>query len=82
MTQLWSPLFITDLICFNLVSLSLSQEAHTHMNLGAILHMNNKLESAERSYLRALEIEPGHETTSQNLKKLRTLMNKRKIGSK
>lgn len=47
------------------------------MNLGAILHMNNKLEEAEQSYLRALEIEPEHETTSQNLRKLRTLMKKR-----
>lgn len=52
------------------------------MNLGAILHINNKLEAAERSYLRALEIEPNHETTHQNLRKLRSLMNKEKKKTK
>ena len=35
-----------------------SQEATSHMNLGAMLHVNGKLEEAEQSYLAALRIRP------------------------
>ena len=46
------------------------------MNLGAMLHINNKLREAESSYLEALRLKPDDATTTQNLKKLRNLMAK------
>ena len=54
------------------------QNAGGHMNLGAMLHINNKLLEAEASYLKALRLRPDDPTTTQNLKKLRNLIAKRK----
>lgn len=44
------------------------------MNLGAMYHLNGKLEKAEQSYLEALKLKPTDTTTQQNLVKLRNLM--------
>jgi len=52
------------------------QEATAHMNLGAMLHFNNKLEEAEKSYQIALQLRPDDQVTRANLQKLRNLMNK------
>ena len=54
-----------------------SQVATAHMNLGAMLHFNGKLEDAEQSYLMALQLKPDDTVTRNNLKKLRTLMTSR-----
>ena len=48
--------------------------ATAHMNLGAMLHFNSKLEEAEASYLAALRLQPGDRVTQANLQKLRNLM--------
>ena len=52
------------------------QEATAHMNLGAMLHFNGKLEEAEQSYLMALKLKPDDQITRTNLNKLRNLLNK------
>lgn len=44
------------------------------MNLGAILHLNGKLEEAERSYKEALRLKPDDSMTKDNLAKLQNLM--------
>lgn len=44
------------------------------MNLGAMYHLNGKLEKAEQSYQDALKLKPDDVTTQQNLIKLRNLM--------
>ena len=49
-----------------------------HMNLGAMLHFNGKLQEAEESYLKALELKPGDELTMKNLQKLKVLIKNRK----
>ena len=54
----------------------LIQEATAHMNLGAMLHFNGKLEEAEQSYLMALKLKPDDTITRTNLNKLRNLINK------
>ena len=51
------------------------QEATAHMNLGAILHFNNKWHEAEKSYLKALKLKPNDPVTEANLQKLRNLIN-------
>ena len=48
------------------------------MNLGAMLHMQGKLDEAEKSYTRALELKPGDKLTQENLGKLRSLQAKRR----
>ena len=48
------------------------------MNLGAMLHLNGKLNEAELSYLEALRINPEDEITHKNLAKLRHLMQQRR----
>lgn len=48
------------------------------MNLGAMLHMQGKLDEAEKSYTRALELKPGDKLTEENLGKLRSLQAKAK----
>ena len=53
------------------------QEATAQMNLGAILHMNGKLQEAELSYLAALKLRPDDSVTRDNLQKLRAAMNAR-----
>uniref|UniRef100_A0A3Q2WSV9 Uncharacterized protein n=1 Tax=Haplochromis burtoni TaxID=8153 RepID=A0A3Q2WSV9_HAPBU len=40
------------------------------MNLGAILHLNGKLQEAEANYLRALQLKPDDAITQSNLRKL------------
>ncbi len=52
------------------------QEATAHMNLGAMLHFNGKLEEAEQSYLMALKLKPDDAITRTNLNKLRNLIHK------
>ena len=47
------------------------------MNLGAMLHMQGKLDEAEKSYMKALELRPGDQLTEENLRKLRSLKAKR-----
>ncbi|RVE72270.1 hypothetical protein OJAV_G00060180 [Oryzias javanicus] len=44
------------------------------MNLGAILHLNGKLQDAEANYLRALQLKPDDTITQSNLRKLRNIM--------
>ena len=48
------------------------------MNLGAMYHINKDLKKAEKSYMRALELNPNDEVTKSNLQKLRNLLNKSK----
>ena len=57
------------------------QEATAHMNLGAMLHMNGKLEEAESSYLTALQLKPDDAITRDNLLKLRNLMSSKAAGA-
>lgn len=54
-----------------------SQNPVAHMNLGAMLHMQGKLDEAEKSYMKALELRPGDQLTKENLRKLRSLKAKR-----
>ena len=58
------------------------QEATAHMNLGAMLHMNGKLEEAESSYLIALQLKPDDAITRDNLVKLRNLMASKDGGAR
>lgn len=46
------------------------------MNLGAILHLNGKLQEAEANYLRALRLKPDDTITQSNLRKLWNIMEK------
>uniref|UniRef100_A0A1A7ZHT1 Transmembrane and tetratricopeptide repeat containing 2 n=2 Tax=Nothobranchius furzeri TaxID=105023 RepID=A0A1A7ZHT1_NOTFU len=46
------------------------------MNLGAILHLNGKLQKAEANYLRALQLKPDDTITQSNLRKLWNIMEK------
>ncbi|KAK7891356.1 hypothetical protein WMY93_023319 [Mugilogobius chulae] len=46
------------------------------MNLGAILHLNGKLQEAESNYLRALQLKPDDTITQSNLRKLWNIMEK------
>lgn len=46
------------------------------MNLGAILHLNGKLQEAEANYLRALQLKPDDTITQSNLRKLWNIMEK------
>ncbi|KAL3222705.1 hypothetical protein MRX96_000597 [Rhipicephalus microplus] len=49
-------------------------EVTSHMNLGAMLHVNGKLLEAEASYLEALRLKPDDPITQNNLQKLRNLL--------
>lgn len=55
------------------------QDAASHSNLGAILHINNKLDEAERSYKNALRLQPDDATTLANLRKLRDVLHRRTV---
>ncbi|OWK17006.1 hypothetical protein Celaphus_00011347 [Cervus elaphus hippelaphus] len=46
------------------------------MNLGAILHLNGRLQKAEANYLRALQLKPDDIITQSNLRKLWNIMEK------
>ena len=50
------------------------QDASSHSNLGAMLHLNGKYEEAEEAYKEALRLEPNDITTITNLKKLKNLV--------
>ncbi|XP_076361298.1 protein O-mannosyl-transferase TMTC2-like isoform X1 [Tachypleus tridentatus] len=50
------------------------QDVTSHMNLGAMLHVNGKLQEAEFSYLEALRLKPDDPITQNNLQKLRNLL--------
>ena len=53
------------------------------MNLGAMFHVQGKLDEAEKSYARALQLRPGDKLTEENLIKLRSLRQaKGKVTSK
>lgn len=52
-------------------------EVTSHMNLGAMLHLNGKLREAESEYLQALRLRPNDTVTQNNLAKLRLLMQRR-----
>uniref|UniRef100_A0A4W4E0N2 dolichyl-phosphate-mannose--protein mannosyltransferase n=1 Tax=Electrophorus electricus TaxID=8005 RepID=A0A4W4E0N2_ELEEL len=47
------------------------------MNLGAILHLNGKLQEAESNYLKALQLKPDDTITQSNLRKLWNIMESR-----
>ncbi|XP_051170754.1 protein O-mannosyl-transferase TMTC2 [Leptopilina boulardi] len=49
-------------------------EARSHTNLGAMLHLNGKYKQAEAAYREALRLQPGDATTMTNLHKLATLL--------
>lgn len=55
------------------------QNPVAHMNLGAMLHLQGKLDEAEQSYMKALDLKPGDQLTEENLRKLRSLQAKRKV---
>lgn len=55
------------------------QNPVAHMNLGAMLHLQGKLDEAEKSYMKALDLKPGDQLTQENLRKLRSLQAKRKV---
>ena len=70
---------IIFLLCIFCTSILFScQEATAHMNLGAMLHYNGKLDEAEKSYLAALRLKPNDEITRSNLHKVRNLLGKSK----
>ena len=52
------------------------------MNLGAILHLNGKLQEAEANYLRALELKPDDSITQSNLRKLWNIMEKQGLKTR
>ena len=62
------------------MSYPLLQAATSHMNLGAMYHLNGKLEEAEKSYAEALRLQPNEPTTLHNLRKLRSLMARKANG--
>ncbi|KAI4892994.1 hypothetical protein NFI96_028963, partial [Prochilodus magdalenae] len=49
------------------------------MNLGAILHLNGKLQEAEANYLRALKLKPDDLITQSNLRKLWNVMHRQGV---
>jgi len=53
------------------------QEARSHLNLGAMLHLNGKFMEAAISYREALRLQPDDVTTLTNLHKLYNLLGKR-----
>ncbi|KYQ53883.1 hypothetical protein ALC60_07176, partial [Trachymyrmex zeteki] len=50
------------------------QEARSHTNLGAILHLNGKYKQAAAAYKEALRLQPGDATTITNLHKLAAIL--------
>lgn len=58
------------------------QEVTSHMNLGAMLHVNGKLQEAESSYLEALRLKPDDVITQNNLQKLRNLLAQKRMHSR
>lgn len=49
-------------------------EARSHANLGAILHVNGKYQQAVAAYRKALELQPNDASTIMNLYKLMALV--------
>ncbi|XP_076036055.1 protein O-mannosyl-transferase TMTC2-like isoform X2 [Oratosquilla oratoria] len=62
------------------LAVQLRPQATSHMNLGAMLHVNGKLLEAESSYLEALRLKPDDTITRTNLQKLRHLLAKKGIS--
>ncbi|XP_069943334.1 protein O-mannosyl-transferase TMTC2-like isoform X2 [Cherax quadricarinatus] len=62
------------------LAVNLRPQATSHMNLGAMLHVNGKLLEAESSYLEALRLKPDDSITRTNLQKLRHLLAKKGIS--
>ena len=54
-----------------------SQDVSSQRNLGAILHLNGKLEEALHHYEVALSLAPGDPQTTTNLKRLKALLSKK-----
>lgn len=69
----WSYPKITKIALFFLLKF---QYPAALMNLGAILHLNGKLQEAEANYLRALQLKPDDVITQSNLRKLWNIMEK------
>lgn len=69
----WSYPKITKFALFFLLKF---QYPAALMNLGAILHLNGKLQEAEANYLRALQLKPDDAITQSNLRKLWNIMEK------
>ncbi|RZC31822.1 TPR 1 domain containing protein [Asbolus verrucosus] len=55
-------------------ALSARNDARSHTNLGAILHLNGKYSEAANSYKEALRLQPDDITTLTNLHKLHSVM--------
>ncbi|PBC29918.1 Transmembrane and TPR repeat-containing protein [Apis cerana cerana] len=51
-----------------------AEEARSHTNLGAILHLNGKYKQAAAAYSEALRLQPGDATTIMNLHKLAAIL--------
>ena len=68
---------IIKYLCTVKINVSMSlQEASSHSNLGAMLHVNGKYREAEACYREALRIKPDDSLTKGNLQLLqrKTLM--------
>lgn len=65
-----------EMASLSLTSLLLLQYPAALMNLGAILHLNGRLQKAEANYLRALQLKPDDVITQSNLRKLWNIMEK------
>lgn len=52
----------------------------SHRNLGAILHLNGKLEEARKHYDEALALAPGDPQTTTNLQRLSALLHKKGLS--
>lgn len=56
------------------------QDVPSHRNLGAILHVNGKLEEARKHYDLALTLAPGDPQTTTNLQRLAALITKKGLS--
>lgn len=72
------PTLLMTCICTHKMLLC-SQNPAAHMNLGAMLHLQEKLDEAEKSYMKALRLRPGDQLTEENLRKLRSLQARKKV---
>lgn len=64
-----------SLVCaFYRYSVLCLQSAGVNMNLGALLHLLSRYDEAEVYYHEALELQPGDQLTTDNLKKLKQAM--------
>jgi Flp pilus assembly protein TadD len=54
-------------------------EAASHMNLGALLHLQGKLAEAEEEYIQAWTLRPGDQATRINIQRLHNIMKSRNL---